>query len=68
MAASWLKNGHETGVFVEYSANVSHKTAFSVMCEGMWEALQDPDAFDLSPELHFDNDPLGNPPPYAVLD
>ena len=68
MAVSWEKNGHETGVFVEYGPGVSHKEAFSVMCQGMWEALQDPDSFNLTPELHWETSSLGNPEPYAVLD
>lgn len=68
IAVNWLKNGHETGLLVEYGPNVSHKEAFSIMCQGMWEALQDPDSFDLTPSLHFPMNPLGNPPSYAVLD
>ena len=47
MAAHWMKNGHETGVWVRYNHETSHKEAFSMLSQGIWEALQDPDAFDI---------------------
>ena len=47
MGVHWFKNGHETGVWVRYGAETSHKEAFSMMCQGMWEALQDPDSFNI---------------------
>ena len=67
LAVSWDKNGHTVGLMVEYSVNRSHKEAFSVLVAGMWEALQDPDSFDLTPTQE-DKDALGNPEPYMVLD
>jgi hypothetical protein len=67
ISASWIKNGHPVGLFIRYSEQVSHKYAYSILQGGVWKALQDPDAFNISVEK-FKDTPDGNPPPYAVLD
>lgn len=65
MSAAWEKNGHPVGVFVKYSQQVSHKYAYSVLQAGVWEALQNPDLFDITRAKYNTED--GNPEPYAVL-
>jgi len=47
MSARWQANGHETGVWVQYGAEISHKEAFSMLMQGVWEALQDPDSYNI---------------------
>ena len=47
MSARWTKNGHEVGVWVRYGQENSHREAFSMLSQGMWEALQDPDGFNV---------------------
>ena len=65
MSAQWEKNGHPVGVFVKYNQNVSHKYAYSVLQQGVWSAMQDPDKFDITREKFLTPD--GNPEPFAVL-
>ena len=66
MSAHWDKNMHPVGVYVKYNDQISHKYAYSVLCEGVWKALQDPEGFNVSSEL-FEDQEGRNPPPYAVL-
>ena len=47
MSARWTKNGHEVGVWVRYGQETSHKEAFSMLAQGMWEAFQDPDGYNV---------------------
>lgn len=65
MSANWEKNWHPVGVWVRYGEGVSHKYAFSVLSQGVWEAFQRPDDFNISRELFPGTE--GNPPPYAEL-
>lgn len=65
-AARWEHNGNPVGVWVRYSQKVSHRYAFSVLMEGVWEALQLPDKFDI--RVKDGMDATGNPPPYATLE
>ena len=68
-ACHWEKNGHPVGLWVEYGPNVSHKEAFSVLVEGVWEALQRPDDFDISIDKYLLlGDREGNPPCYRRMD
>ena len=55
MAARWHKNGHETGVWVRYGQENSHKEAFSMLVQGMWEALQDPDSYNIEQTTRVGN-------------
>lgn len=66
MSASWEKNGHPVGLFVKYSQQVSHKHAYFVLQSGIWKALQDPNAFDIS-RTKFEDTVDGNPEPFAIL-
>ena len=62
IAVWWEKNHHPVGIVIRYSENVSHKTAFFKMVEGMWKAMQDPDAYNVGVDENN-----GNPEPYAIL-
>lgn len=66
MSVFWELAQHPVGVWVKYTQDVGHKQAFSVLAEGIWEALQNPDNFNVGRDGP-DVDDLGNPPPYAVL-
>lgn len=57
MSAHWVKNGHETGVWVRYGHENSHKEAFSMLSQGMWEALQDPDAYNIEQDERGETQP-----------
>jgi hypothetical protein len=76
-AAHWERQsdteetGHPVGVWVRYGPNVSHKSAFLKLSEGIWEALQDPEGHDISVQKFLASkewDNRGNPPPYATID
>jgi len=62
----WDSVDHPVGLWVKYSQSISHKQAFSVLAEGLWKALQDPEKFDVSVDSPA-ADKNGNPAPYAVL-
>jgi len=62
----WEAADNAAGVWVKYSDDVSHKHAFSVMAEGMWKAMQDPEAYNIDRDGP-NADETGNPPPYAIL-
>ena len=57
MSVHWHKNGHETGVWIRYDHETSHKEAFSTLAQGMWEALQDPDAYNVEQEERGETKP-----------
>ena len=60
MGARWPKNGHETGTWVKYGPETSHKEAFSMLCQGIWEAMQDPEDHNIEQEKR----PGTKPEPY----
>lgn len=47
MAADWDWNGGPVGVWVRYDPQTSHKEAFSMLMQGLWEAMQDPSNFSV---------------------
>ena len=57
MGAKWEKNSHATGVWVKYGPENSHKEAFSMLCQGMWEAFSDPDDNNIEQEKRIGTEP-----------
>jgi hypothetical protein len=57
MGADWFKNMHQRGVWVKYDHSASHKEAFSMLCQGIWEALSDPDAHIVEQETREGTEP-----------
>ncbi len=55
MSCRWTRNGHETGVWVRYDQDTSHKAAFSKLVQGMWEAIIDPDSFNIEQDTRIGN-------------
>ena len=50
MSVMWDYDGEPSGVWVEYNQETSHKEAFSMLAQGLWEAMQDPRNFRVSQE------------------
>ena len=42
MSVKWDYLGRPAGVWVQYGPETSHKEAFSMLAQGMWEAMQNP--------------------------
>ncbi len=47
MSFKWDKNLHPVGAYIEYEDGVSHKDAFYALIPHMWEAMQNPDDYDI---------------------
>jgi hypothetical protein len=42
LSAMWEYKNKRVGVWVRYKQETSHKEAFSILCQGIWEAMQSP--------------------------
>jgi len=57
MGVSWTFNMKERGVWVKYNRSTSHRDAFSVLMQGMWEAMMNPDDYVVEQDHRGETEP-----------
>ena len=50
MSAQWDYKGGPVGVWVVYNQEISHKRAFSILMEGLWKSMQEPEEYRVDQE------------------